>query len=99
MKNSKSPTAADLTPRLRQVVRLSSLGCTLDDIGAILDISPNTADNHRTRAMKVLGVDRTALLTRAAIKLRVSTINDKLTPAEKRKVNRIRKAKGKRKRK
>ena len=86
MKKPKTPTAASLTPRLRQVVRLASLGCTLADIGAILGISPNTADNHRTRAMKVLRVDRTALLTRAAIKLRVSSINDELTTTEKRKL-------------
>ena len=92
-KPKKAPTAADLTPRLRQVVRLASLGCTLPDMGAILGISPNTADNHRTRAMKVLGVRRTALLTRAAIKLRVSSINDELTAAEKRKLVGTRKKK------
>lgn len=91
MKKRKTPTAADLTPRLHQVVRLASLGCTLSDIGAILGISPNTADNHRTRAMKVLNVDRTALLTRAAIKLRVSSLNDQLTAAEKRKLVRRKK--------
>jgi DNA-binding CsgD family transcriptional regulator len=93
MKKRKPITAAKLTPRLRQVVRLTSLGCTLTDVGAILGISPNTADNHRTRAMKVLGVDRTALLTRAAIKLRVSSINDQLTAAEKRKLGPRRKKK------
>jgi DNA-binding CsgD family transcriptional regulator len=93
MKKRKAPNAASLTPRLRQVVRLASLGCTLQDIGDILGISPNTADNHRTRAMKILGVDRTALLTRAAIKLRVSSLNDKLTPSEKRKRSRKRKTK------
>jgi DNA-binding CsgD family transcriptional regulator len=93
MKKRKTPTANSLTPRLRQVVRLASLGCTLKDMGAILGISPNTADNHRTRAMKALGVDRTALLTRAAIKLRVSPLNDQLTAVEKRKMGRRRKAK------
>jgi DNA-binding CsgD family transcriptional regulator len=88
MKKRKKPPAASLTPRLRQVVRLASLGCTLRDIGAILDISPNTVDNHRTRAMRILGVDRTALLTRAAIKQRVSSLNDELTSSEKRKLHR-----------
>jgi hypothetical protein len=38
--------------------------------------------------MRILGVDRTALLTRAAIKQRVSSLNDELTSSEKRKLHR-----------
>ena len=71
-----------LTPRETEVVRLVSLGCSLHDAAWILDISANTVDNHRTRAMKKLGVDKAALLTRVAIKKKITTINDKLTPEE-----------------
>ncbi len=73
---------SQLTKRETEVVRLASLGCTLDNIAWILDISPNTVDNHRTRAMKKLGVSKATLLTRVAIKKKITTINDKLTPKE-----------------
>ena len=79
-----------LTPRQREVVRLTSLGCTVNEIGKILDIAPSTADNHRSRAMKNLGTDRAVLLARIAIKYKVSSMADKLTLAE-------RKRRGKRK--
>ena len=73
-----------LTQRHRQVVRLLSLGCTVKEAAKILKISPSTVDNHKTAAMARLGTDKLALLTRLAIKLRVTTLNDKLTPREKR---------------
>ncbi len=73
-----------LTPRHRQVVRLLSLGCTVKEAAKILKISASTVDNHKTAAMARLGTDKLALLTRLAIKLRVTTLNDKLTPREKR---------------
>ena len=41
-------------------------------------------DNHKTAAMARLGTDKLALLTRLAIKLRITKLNDKLTPREKR---------------
>lgn len=84
----KSRVAA-LTPRQREVVRLISLGCTVKEAAGVLDLAPNTVDNHRTRAMKVLNVDRATLLTRVAILHGVSGLNDKLTAAEQR--NRSRK--------
>jgi DNA-binding CsgD family transcriptional regulator len=73
-----------LTQRHRQVVRLLSLGCTVKEAAKILKISPSTVDNHKTAAMARLGTDKLALLTRLAIKLRVTKLNDKLTPREKR---------------
>jgi len=73
-----------LTQRHRQVVRLLSLGCTVKEAAKILKISPSTVDNHKTAAMARLGTDKLALLTRLAIKLRVTTLGDKLTPREKR---------------
>ena len=74
----------ELTERERQVVRLVSLGCNLEEIGRILKLAANTVDNHKSRAMAKLGTDKAALLTRIAIKQRVTTLRDKLAPAEKR---------------
>ena len=73
-----------LTERERQVVRLVSLGCSIAEIGRILKIATNTVDNHKTRAMAKLGTDKAALVARLAIKQRISSLNDRLTPAEKR---------------
>jgi DNA-binding CsgD family transcriptional regulator len=79
---------AKLTQRHRQVVRLVSLGCTITEIAEILGLSPNTVDNHRLRAMKILGVDRATVLTRVAIKYRISPMGDQLTRTERRKSGR-----------
>ncbi len=73
-----------LTQRHREVVRLLSLGCTVKEAAKILKISPSTVDNHKTAAMARLGTDKLALLTRLAIRLRVTKLSDKLTPREKR---------------
>jgi DNA-binding NarL/FixJ family response regulator len=74
----------ELTNRHKEVVRLLSLGCTVKEAAKILKISPSTVDNHKTAAMGRLGTDKLALLTRLAIKLRITRLNDKLTPREKR---------------
>ncbi len=76
----------DLTPRHREVVRLVSLGCTLTEIAAILDIDPSTVGNHTYAAMRTLGVSKSTLLTRIAIKHRISSLSDQLTRSEKRKL-------------
>ncbi len=78
----------DLTPRHREVVRLVSLGSTTSDIAAILGIELSTVDNHKHAAMRILGVNKAALLTRLAIKHRISPLNDQLTRSEKRKLAR-----------
>lgn len=77
-----------LTERQREVVRLVSLGCTMDEAGAILGLSPSTVDNHRARAMKILGADKAAIVTRLAVKYKISSLTDCLTAAEKRKSGR-----------
>jgi DNA-binding CsgD family transcriptional regulator len=77
-----------LTPRQYQIVRLISLGCTNHEAAAILGISVDTADNHRSSAMAALGTDKAVLLTRLAIKHRISSLKDQLTQAEKRKSGR-----------
>ncbi len=77
-----------LTEREKEVVRLISLGCTVREAAAILKLAPHTVDNHKARAMGKLGTDKAALLTRLAIRLRLSSLNDRLTPAEKRRSGR-----------
>ncbi len=73
-----------LTKRQREVVRLLSLGCTVKEAAKILKLSPSTVDNHKSAAMAKLGTDKLALLTRLAIKMRISSMRDRLTPAERR---------------
>jgi DNA-binding CsgD family transcriptional regulator len=80
--------ASALTPREKDVVRLASLGCTVHESAKILKLAPSTVDNHKARAMAKLGTDKAALLTRLAIELKVTSMTDKLTPAEKRKSGR-----------
>ena len=77
-----------LTPRQREIVRLISLGCTIEEIALILDLSPSTVDNHKSRAMKTLGTDKSVLIARLAIKYRISAMGDKLTAREKRRSGR-----------
>ena len=84
--SDKMKTRIDsLTPRQREVVRLTSLGCTVNEIAKVLNIAPSTADNHRSRAMKILGTDRAVLLARIAIKYKISSMNDKMSLAERKK--------------
>ncbi len=73
-----------LTPRQAEIVRLVSLGCTNDEAADILKISPSTVDNHKTRAMEAFGTNKAILMTRLALKYRITSQNDKLTTREKR---------------
>jgi DNA-binding CsgD family transcriptional regulator len=77
-----------LTNREQEVVRLLSLGCSVVEAAAILKLAPSTVDNHKARAMAKLGTNKAALLTRLAIKMRISPLNDKLTLSEKRRSGR-----------
>jgi len=77
-----------LTPRERQVVRLLSLGCTVREAASVLKLAPSTVDNHKAKAMSKLGTNKVALLTRIAIRERVSKLNERLTPQEKRRSGR-----------
>jgi DNA-binding NarL/FixJ family response regulator len=80
--------AVHLTERQTEVVRLLSLGCTVKEAARVLKLSPSTVDNHKSAAMARLGTDKVALLTRLAIKTRITSLSDKLTTAEKRKSGR-----------
>lgn len=71
-----------LTPRQLQVVRLISLGCTNDQMAAILGISRSTVDNFRHEAKEKFGTDKIALLTRLAIMHGFTSQDDKLTESE-----------------
>jgi len=75
----------DLTAREVEVVRLISLGCSTAEAAKVLGVTTPTADTHKTNAMHKLGVRKVALVTRLAIKHRISGMKDALTPAEKRK--------------
>ncbi|HVU87524.1 MAG TPA: LuxR C-terminal-related transcriptional regulator [Pirellulales bacterium] len=77
-----------LTPRERQVVRLLSLGCTVREAAKVLKLAPSTVDNHKAKAMSKLGTNKVALLTRIAIKERVSKLTDRLSAQEKRRSGR-----------
>ena len=75
---------ASLTPRQREVLRLISLGCSVAEIADILGTATSTIDNHRTALMAKLGIGKSVLLTRIAIKYRVSKVDETLTLSEKR---------------
>jgi DNA-binding CsgD family transcriptional regulator len=77
-----------LTPRQAEILRLISLGCDSGDIARLLDISPSTVNNHRSNLMRVLAVNKAAILTRLAVKHRVSNLKDKLSAKEKRLIGR-----------
>jgi len=81
---------ATLTPRHREILRLISLGCTNNEMADVLGLSPATVDNHRSELMRRLGVDKSAILARIAIKHRISSMKDQLTAGEKRKSGRKR---------
>jgi DNA-binding NarL/FixJ family response regulator len=74
--------AAGLSPREIEVIRLLSLGCTVKEIASVLGISTSTVENHKARTMRKLGVFKSVLLTRIAIKLGISDIDDRLTDSE-----------------
>lgn len=79
---------ASLSPRQREIVRLTSLGCTSHEIATILGMSRWTVENHQFQAKERLGISKAALLTRIAIKYKVSPLGDELTKAEVRKLGR-----------
>ncbi len=57
-----------LTEREKEVMRLLAQGRTVKECGAILRIAESTAENHKSRLMKKLGVHKSAELTLQAIR-------------------------------
>ena len=80
--------AFTLSDRQKQVIRLLTLGCTLNETAKILGLTPSAVIDRKTRAMQELGVDKVALLTRVALQQRITSMTDELTAAEKRKSGR-----------
>ena len=86
MRDSMKSRVASLSPRQRQIVRLTSLGCTSHQIATILGMSRWTVENHQFQAKERLGVSKAAVLTRIAIKHKISPLDDKLSAVEERKL-------------
>jgi two-component system response regulator NreC len=61
---SKNP----LTLRERQVLQLIAEGKSTKDVASLLGISVKTAESHRTRLMRKLGIHETASLVRYAVR-------------------------------
>lgn len=79
---------AALTPQQCQIVRLISLGCMSQEIAKMLGINRVAVESSRAKAKERLGVGKSALLTRIAIKYRLSPLGDELTKAELKKLGR-----------
>ena len=88
MPDSMKARVASLSPRQREIVRLTSLGCTSHEIATILGMSRWTVENHQFQAKERLGVSKAAVLTRIAIKYKISPLDDALSRAEERKLTR-----------
>jgi len=86
MRDTMKSRVESLSPRQRQIVRLTSLGCTSHEIATILGMSRWTVENHQFQAKERLGVSKAAVLTRIAIKFKISPLDDELTRTEQRKL-------------
>lgn len=88
MPDAMKTRVATLSPRQREIVRLTSLGCTSHEIAEILGMSRWTVENHQFQAKERLGVSKAAVLTRIAIKYKISPLDDVLSRSELRKLGR-----------
>ena len=64
----------ELTPRQREVLQLVTEGRSAKEIAAVLGISRRTAEFHKARLMKVLGLQTTAQLVQYAIRAGVTAV-------------------------
>jgi DNA-binding NarL/FixJ family response regulator len=71
MEARAKPGSCDLlpSPRQREVLQLLAEGKTLKEVGAILGISPRTAETHKYEMMEALGIKNTPDLIRLAFRL------------------------------
>jgi DNA-binding NarL/FixJ family response regulator len=60
--------AIELTARQREVLQLLAHGKSAKEIGALLGISPRTAETHKYKMMDELGISTTAELVRYAMR-------------------------------
>jgi DNA-binding NarL/FixJ family response regulator len=61
-------TGIELTPRQREVLQLLAHGKSAKEIGAILGMSPRTAESHKYKMMDDLGLATTAELVHYAVR-------------------------------
>jgi DNA-binding NarL/FixJ family response regulator len=80
--NDLARRAQQLSVMQRHVTRLVALGCSVAEAAQMLEISENTAEKHKCRAMQRLGLHKLSLMTRAAIETGISPIGDKLSDEE-----------------
>lgn len=66
-KHRQIASAADLTPRQREILQLLANGYAIKDIAASLDISPKNVEYHKYRLMDLLGIKTSAELVRYAV--------------------------------
>ena len=76
--NDAPQTAPSITERQRQVVELIAAGCSNDEVGERLGISPRTAKAHADVLRHKLGVSRRRQIPAA---YRALTGNDPLSPS------------------
>jgi DNA-binding NarL/FixJ family response regulator len=65
---NSAPTTDRLSPREREIVRLLCEGKSNQQVAALLDISPRTAEVHRAAVMRKLELDTFAELVRYAVR-------------------------------
>jgi DNA-binding NarL/FixJ family response regulator len=63
-----APMRVELTPRQQEVLQLLAEGRSAKEIGAILGISPRTAETHKYKMMDDLGIGTTAELVQYAVR-------------------------------
>jgi len=66
---------SDLTPRQREVLQLFAEGRSAKEVAGSLHISTRTAENHKARIMKLLGLSTTADLVEYALRHHISGPN------------------------
>jgi len=73
---TQDATANILTPREREVLQLMSEGRATKEIADALDVSAKTIETHRRQLMKKLGIFSVALLTKFAIRNRLTSLDE-----------------------
>ena len=63
-----APPIQRLSPRERQVLQLVAEGCSTKEVAGLLGVTTKTAETHRGRVMKKLGIHTTVGLVRYAIR-------------------------------
>ena len=68
---SAAEPALDLTPRQREILQLFAEGRSAKEVAKSLHISTRTAENHKARIVKLLGLSTTADLVQYALRHRI----------------------------